>query len=1242
MTILAQTTTGTLLYRITGGPVTFPVQTNNTFSSLPAGTYVVEVSNTANEIQTTIVTVTGNYQLPDFVPAVANPHCPDSSTGSLIGHISLSTGLSPYTWELIAPSAVTRPQQLSDTFSSLPAGTYTIRVTDGCNNVQTKTVIMSTMPVPLNFYGGYARITGCDTAELHLSMMTPAYRPPYKITYTVGGSSYSVDTAAVDNEESFSGYLTVHFTVPHISYGGLVTNITVTNSCGSPTVIPQANICPFMFTQNFTPVSVANCQSGILTGFSIGNPACNLGVFPKFPLTVTIRDMPANNVVEIKTYPDPMNFSFSSVAMAPGSSYKVTMEDSCHHSYTGTVSTPSISRYVDLSMSSQQTMLDSTTIVYIFARGFPTQGTTLTITGGPASAHSTKHGYAYSENYVYPKTFTGQLNSDSSTTFSMNNTAPGTYTYVVTDSCGNQFPGTFQVTSSDVSDFKYSYNYQKGCAGSSGLQYELVHNTFSTVNITDIATSTVIHSAYGWQMSGQNPYSNVANNITAADYELAISYGGSGAAHSMNNILVDVFTVKDTIHITPYQNPALKTSASSLCSGDLFLALAADSSKGIPPYQYEIISGPQTFPPQASNFFQLTQTGNYTIRLTDNCGNSVSANVTVNPVSFPPLSSLGSICINAAAMLTYGASTYFSYTWTKPNGSTYAGDTLFIDPVTPADTGVYTIQRITTINGCSNTETTTYRLSGAKQDSAAKAICRGQTFTFGSRVLTQTGIYRDTFPTTGCDSISILNLTVNDFKKDSTARTICRGQNFVFGSRMLTETGIYRDTMSTSTCDSISVLNLTVNELKDSSAQSICRGRSFIFGSRTLTESGIYRDTISTSTCDSISILNLTVNELKRDSSAQSICRGRSFTFGSRTLTESGIYRDTISTSTCDSISILNLTVNELKRDSSAQSICRGRSFTFGSRTLTESGIYRDTISTSACDSISILNLTVNELKRDSSAQSICRGQNFIFGSRTLTETGIYRDTLATAGCDSIVVLNLSVNDFKKDSSTAAVCLGQQFIFGSRVLTAAGVYRDTISTAGCDSIAILNLVVNDIPVVQIQADKNPVTAGAVIQLTAAPGNLSSYLWTSSNSISRDDIYNPTSIVSMPSWYKVTVTDINNCSNTDSLFIALRADSIFTCDGHTVIHIPTAFTPNGDEQNDQFRILGLNNVAYKSYRLLIYNRWGELIFETNNSTQAWDGRYKGSPANIGNYVYFFHFICADGKTYTRKGNVMLLR
>ena len=65
-----------------------------------------------------------------------------------------------------------------------------------------------------------------------------------------------------------------------------------------------------------------------------------------------------------------------------------------------------------------------------------------------------------------------------------------------------------------------------------------------------------------------------------------------------------------------------------------------------------------------------------------------------------------------------------------------------------------------------------------------------------------------------------------------------------------------------------------------------------------------------------------------------------------------------------------------------------------------------------------------------------------------------------------------------------------------------------------------------------------------------------------------------------------------------------------------IYIPSAFTPNGDGLNDMF---GIKGEGVQDYRMLIYNRWGTVIFESDNAKKQWDGRYQGEPVETGTYV-----------------------
>jgi gliding motility-associated-like protein len=83
------------------------------------------------------------------------------------------------------------------------------------------------------------------------------------------------------------------------------------------------------------------------------------------------------------------------------------------------------------------------------------------------------------------------------------------------------------------------------------------------------------------------------------------------------------------------------------------------------------------------------------------------------------------------------------------------------------------------------------------------------------------------------------------------------------------------------------------------------------------------------------------------------------------------------------------------------------------------------------------------------------------------------------------------------------------------------------------------------------------------------------------------------------------------------------------------YIPNSFTPNSDGRNDVFDISGAS--ICEEAELLIYDRWGRLVYETKDLSKFWDGTSNGENVQQGVYVYFL-----TGKDYTRKGTITLIR
>ena len=86
-------------------------------------------------------------------------------------------------------------------------------------------------------------------------------------------------------------------------------------------------------------------------------------------------------------------------------------------------------------------------------------------------------------------------------------------------------------------------------------------------------------------------------------------------------------------------------------------------------------------------------------------------------------------------------------------------------------------------------------------------------------------------------------------------------------------------------------------------------------------------------------------------------------------------------------------------------------------------------------------------------------------------------------------------------------------------------------------------------------------------------------------------------------------------------------------------VPNTFTPNGDGENDIFRVKGLKVIEVF---FAVYNRWGENVFETNDLNKGWDGTYKGRPADVGVFGWYLKVKCINGIETFKKGNVTLIR
>lgn len=319
-------------------------------------------------------------------------------------------------------------------------------------------------------------------------------------------------------------------------------------------------------------------------------------------------------------------------------------------------------------------------------------------------------------------------------------------------------------------------------------------------------------------------------------------------------------------------------------------------------------------------------------------------------------------------------------------------------------------------------------------------------------------------------------------------------------------------------------------------------------------------------------------------------------------------------------------------------------SYTLNNHTYTTSGTYIQTITNSSnCDSVITLHLTVNR-KFTQQSKTICEGESFFAGGSYQTAAGIYRDTLLTTlGCDSVVTTTLLVNakpnpDLGPDRKicftgsaviTPGVFNSYSWQDGSTMpslnISTSGVYWVKVTNANnCTATDTLHVIsVDTLPRNFLPADRL-MCLGSSMRITV-PG-YKSYTWSTGNTSNYI-------LITDYDTYSLSVTDNNNCVGSDTIVVQRDPNCI-------PISIPNSFTPDNNGTNDIFKPVITQDVF--DYSFIIFNRYGQKVFETNDHTKGWDGTWKGMNQPMNSYVYYIRFKPRTGFVSENTGTVLLLR
>jgi gliding motility-associated-like protein len=420
--------------------------------------------------------------------------------------------------------------------------------------------------------------------------------------------------------------------------------------------------------------------------------------------------------------------------------------------------------------------------------------------------------------------------------------------------------------------------------------------------------------------------------------------------------------------------------------------------------------------------------------------------------------------------------------------------------------------------------------------------------------------------------------------------------------------------------------------------------------------------------CDSVVTLNLTINSAVTGIDTQIACNSFTWINGSTYTASNSTASFNIvggSVAGCDSTVTLNLTINTSSTGIDTQAACNTFTWIDGNTYTSNNSIATFNIvggNSNGCDSTVTLNLTIKNSTSSIDTQTACNAFTWIDGNTYTANNNTATFTIVggnSNGCDSTVTLNLTIlaAPIVTVSANSPICEGEAINLTASSSTSgsyfwtgpngftSSIQNPTINAAGeisggiyqvivsigntCADSAQVTIVVNPSPklVIVINPDSCSTGTGNISVVATSPNAPISFLW--SNGSTEDTL---TGLFQGD--YQLTVTDNVACSTINFLNMFNNKDG---CD--CFVYVANAFSPNGDNNNEFIPVRGL---CVKSISFKIFNRWGNLVFETDQLNEGWNGYYQDELQNTGVFVYVLEATLENGKTVKESGDITLIR
>jgi gliding motility-associated-like protein len=538
-----------------------------------------------------------------------------------------------------------------------------------------------------------------------------------------------------------------------------------------------------------------------------------------------------------------------------------------------------------------------------------------------------------------------------------------------------------------------------------------------------------------------------------------------------------------------------------------------------------------------------------------------------------------------------------------------------------------------------------------------------------------------------CDSIAILQLTVYPVLTTTTYDSTCTNRlPYRWNGQSYSATGLYTVILKTQYgCDSIARLNLVVYPVVGSlSYRETCVNQlPYRWNGLSYTASGTYQVVLrSIHNCDSIATLQLTVNPLAYSTTKVARCANQlPFRWNGRDYDRTGTYQAVLTSHlNCDSIATLEFTVNPVVSSVTDVSICADQlPYRWNGNSYLSAGDYSVTLRNYLdCDSIANLRLRVRPLNYSTTIDTVCTNRlPYRWNGVDYSASGDYIfKSIGVNGCDSFATLKLTVVGLPQltVSGKDSVCTGLKALYTLN-FTGRGPWSVTYSENGVRTTVsgitsnpytlVLSPTANTVyTFVQLtdalcQNDTlnirmplfitYPVPGqrlGTVNALANTPVTLKSrflgrtytYLWSPFTGLDDPSKQDPVFNYGSGKDYLIKMTSGAGCVTTDTMKVQVFNNTV---NGATPdLLVPKAWTPDNDGHNDELFPFTINIVELKYFR--IFNRWGQLMFETRQLGKGWNGIFKGQPQPIDAYTWTVEGIGVDGTVIRKAGNSALLR